>query len=63
MLDSEEELEKILTETGGAKDLTLIVRFAVSGEGAAYPLVHKFGVSAGRSAARCCAAPVRPPKS
>jgi len=45
-LDSEDELDKILTETGGAKDLTLIVRFAVSGEGSAYPLARKFGVSA-----------------
>ncbi len=44
-LDSEDELEKILTETGGAKDLTLMVRFAVSGEGSAYPLARKFGVS------------------
>jgi len=45
-LDSEDELEKILAETGNAKDLTLVVRFAVTGEGAAYPLTHKFGVSA-----------------
>jgi ornithine decarboxylase len=45
-LDSEDELDKILTETGRAKDLTLVVRFAVSGEGAAYPLARKFGVSA-----------------
>ncbi|MBI1187826.1 MAG: type III PLP-dependent enzyme [Alphaproteobacteria bacterium] len=45
-LDSEDELEKILAETNGAKDLTLVVRFAVSGEGAAYPLARKFGVSA-----------------
>jgi len=44
-LDSEDELEKILVETGGAKDLTLLVRFAVSGDGAAYPLARKFGVS------------------
>ncbi|HXV29328.1 MAG TPA: type III PLP-dependent enzyme [Sinorhizobium sp.] len=44
-LDSEDELEKILAETGGAKDLTLMVRFAVPGEGAAYPLTRKFGVS------------------
>ncbi|HCK82966.1 MAG TPA: decarboxylase [Hyphomonadaceae bacterium] len=44
-LDSEDELEKILTETGGAKDLTLMVRFAVSGEGSAYPLARKFGAS------------------
>ena len=44
-LDSEDELEKILAETGGAKDLTLVVRFAVTGEGAAYPLTRKFGVT------------------
>ncbi len=43
--DSYDELEKILAETGGAKDLTLMVRFAVSGEGSAYPLARKFGVS------------------
>lgn len=43
-LDSEDELEKILSETGFAKDLTLVVRFAVSGDGAAYPLANKFGV-------------------
>jgi len=45
-LDSEDELEKILAETNGAKDLTLVVRFAVSGDGAAYPLTRKFGVTA-----------------
>ncbi len=45
-LDSEDELEKILAETNGAKDLTLVVRFAVSGDGAAYPLARKFGVTA-----------------
>ncbi len=44
-LDSDDELEKILAETGGAKDLTLLVRFAVSGEGSAYPLARKFGAS------------------
>jgi ornithine decarboxylase len=44
-LDSEDELEKILAETNRAKDLTLMVRFAVSGEGAAYPLARKFGAS------------------
>jgi ornithine decarboxylase len=44
-LDSEDELDKILAETGYAKDLTLVVRFAVPGEGAAYPLTRKFGVS------------------
>jgi len=45
-IDSEDELEKILAETNGAKDLTLVVRFAVSGDGAAYPLARKFGVTA-----------------
>jgi len=45
-LDSEDELHKILAETNNAKDLTLVVRFAVSGDGAAYPLARKFGVSA-----------------
>jgi ornithine decarboxylase len=45
-LDSEDELQKILAETNNAKDLTLIVRFAVTGEGAAYPLTRKFGVTA-----------------
>lgn len=45
-LDSEGELEKILAETNNAKDLTLVVRFAVTGEGAAYPLARKFGVTA-----------------
>jgi ornithine decarboxylase len=44
-LDSEDELEKILQETNGAKDLTLMVRFAVSGDGSAYPLARKFGVT------------------
>lgn len=43
-LDTHEELEKILEATGGAKDLNLIVRLAVSAEGAAYTLSGKFGV-------------------
>lgn len=47
VLDSEDELEKILMETGGAKDLTLIVRLAADGDnGAAYPLARKFGCTA-----------------
>ena len=45
-LDCEAELEKILVETGGARDLTLIVRLAASNEGAAYPLSRKFGATA-----------------
>ncbi len=44
-LDSEEELDKILAETGGARDLTLIVRLASRCQNAAYPLANKFGVS------------------
>jgi len=43
-LDTHDELAKILDATGGAKDLTLIVRLAVSTDGATYPLAGKFGV-------------------
>jgi ornithine decarboxylase len=43
-LDTHEELAKILEATGGADDLTLVVRLAVSAEGAAYSLSGKFGV-------------------
>jgi ornithine decarboxylase len=45
VLDSVDELHKILEETNGAKDLTLIVRLAVSNEGSNLPLTQKFGVS------------------
>ena len=44
-LDCVEELDKILDATGGADDLNLIVRMAVSADGAAYTLSGKFGVS------------------
>ncbi|NBB52797.1 type III PLP-dependent enzyme [Rhizobium sp. CRIBSB] len=44
-LDCVEELQKILDATGGASDLNLIVRMAVSAEGAQYTLSGKFGVS------------------
>ena len=44
-LDCVEELNKILDATGGADDLNLIVRMAVSADGAAYTLSGKFGVS------------------
>ena len=44
-LDCQEELEKILDATGQAGDLNLIVRMAVSADGAAYTLSGKFGVS------------------
>jgi ornithine decarboxylase len=43
-LDTHEELAKLLEVTGGARDLNLIVRLAVSAEGAAYSLSGKFGV-------------------
>ena len=46
VLDSEDELEKILDETGRAKDLTLMVRLTVSNDGASLPLTAKFGTSA-----------------
>ena len=45
-LDCMDELQKILDSTAGATDLNLIVRMAVSAEGAAYTLSGKFGVSA-----------------
>jgi ornithine decarboxylase len=44
-LDCEAELEKIVSATQRAEDLTLIVRLAVSNQDAAYALSHKFGVS------------------
>jgi ornithine decarboxylase len=44
-LDTVEELEKILAETGNAKNLTLVVRLAVSNDDASLPLTQKFGVS------------------
>ncbi|WP_068878552.1 MULTISPECIES: type III PLP-dependent enzyme [unclassified Phenylobacterium] len=44
--DTHEELQKILEATDGAKDLTLIVRLAVTAEGASYSLSGKFGVDA-----------------
>jgi len=44
-LDSEDELDKILAETDGAKDLTLMVRLAVSNDAASLPLANKFGIS------------------
>jgi ornithine decarboxylase len=50
-LDSEDELEKILTETGGAKDLQLYVRIAVAAKNSRVPLERKFGAS-GQKAAR-----------
>jgi len=45
VLDSHDELDKILESTGHADDLNLIVRMGVSADGAAYSLSGKFGVS------------------
>ena len=45
-LDTHEELAKIIEATSGAKDLNLIVRMAVQGEGSLYALSGKFGVEA-----------------
>lgn len=44
-LDCEEELEKILVETGYAKDLTLVVRMACPSTYSEVPLEGKFGIS------------------
>ena len=43
-LDSEDELQKILEETGNAKDLTLWVRLAVQPMNSALPLERMFGI-------------------
>jgi ornithine decarboxylase len=45
VLDSPEELEKIMNATNFATDLTLIVRFSVSNFGSSLPLTGKFGTS------------------
>jgi ornithine decarboxylase len=50
-LDGEDELEKILQETGNARDLLLWVRVAVNAINSRIPLEHKFGIS-GQKAAR-----------
>jgi ornithine decarboxylase len=44
-LDSADELAKIVDETGGARDLTLVIRMAVENTAADLPLAAKFGVS------------------
>lgn len=49
VLDSMDELDKIVTETGGASDLHLIVRLAVTSDYAQHKLNGKFGAS-GRQA-------------
>jgi ornithine decarboxylase len=45
VVDCEDELDKILAETNGAKDLTLVVRLAVSNDAASLPLAQKFGAT------------------
>jgi ornithine decarboxylase len=50
-LDSEDELKKILEETGGSRELTLWVRVAVAAKNSKIPLERKFGI-AGTKAAR-----------
>lgn len=59
-LDSQDELEKIVEETGAAKDLQLFVRIAVQAKNSSIPLERKFGI-AGKAAAdllmntrQCC---------
>jgi len=48
--DSMAELQKILDATDFAKDLTILVRIAVSNEGSALPLSGKFGAGAAEAA-------------
>ena len=44
-LDTEDELQKIVEETEGAKDLELFVRLSVSAKNSRVPLEHKFGIT------------------
>jgi ornithine decarboxylase len=50
-LDSEDELQKIVEETNGARDLELFVRIAVPAKNSRVPLERKFGIT-GQKAAR-----------
>lgn len=59
-LDSHDELQKILAETNGAKDLHLVIRLSVSGDWAQHKLSGKFGASGAEAVmllreARACA--------
>jgi ornithine decarboxylase len=49
-LDIEDELKKILQETGGCRDLLLWVRIAVSGKNCKLPLERMFGIAGARAA-------------
>ena len=48
-LDSEDELQKIMEETGNAKDLTLWVRIAVQPKNSKLPLERMFGIAPGKA--------------
>ena len=48
-LDTKEELQKIVEETSGAKDLTLYVRVSISNEHAEIDLSQKFGALPGEA--------------
>jgi ornithine decarboxylase len=45
VLDSEDELKKIMEETGNCRDLTLWVRIGVSAKNSILPLEKKFGIA------------------
>jgi ornithine decarboxylase len=49
-LDSEDELRKILDETGNSRDLTLWVRVAVTPKNSRIPLDRKYGASGSKAA-------------
>lgn len=49
-LDSEDELQKIVEETKGAKDLELFVRIAVPSKNSRIPLERKFGLTGAKAA-------------
>ncbi len=62
VLDSMEELRKILEETGDAPDLGLVVRLALPKGQAVYDLSGKFGAPAGEAAALLRAARMAAPR-
>jgi ornithine decarboxylase len=49
-LDSEDELKKILDETGGSRELTLWVRVSVAAKNSRIPLERKYGTSGAKAA-------------
>ena len=49
-LDSEDELRKIVDETGQARDLVLFVRIAVPAKNSRVPLERKFGITGAKAA-------------